>query len=74
MSSMPRVAPIVTVSDEDRIVLVQWSRGRRTPARLVQRAKIVLRAADGWLNKAIASELGTREKRLYPSFPNGVST
>ena len=42
MSSMPRVAPIVTVSDEDRIVLLQWSRGRRTPARLVQRAKIVL--------------------------------
>ena len=99
MSSMPRVAPIVTVSDEDRIVLVQWSRGRRTPARLVQRAKIVLRAADGWhqgkdrgplassvccawdgwdragragawatgdgwLNKAIASELGTREKTV----------
>ena len=64
MSSMPRVAPIVTVSDEDRIVLMQWSRGRRTPARLVQRAKIVLRAADGWLNKAIASELGTREKTV----------
>ena len=64
MSSMPRVAPIVTVSDEDRIVLVQWSRGRRTPARLVQRAKIVLRAGDGWLNKAIASELGTREKTV----------
>ena len=61
---MPRVAPAITVSDDDRIVLLRWSKGRRTPARLVRRAKIVLRAADGWLNMAIAVELGTREKTV----------
>ena len=61
---MPRVAPAVTVSDDERIVLLRWSKGRRTPARLVRRAKIVLRAADGWLNAAIAVELGTQEKTV----------
>jgi len=61
---MPRVAPTIIVSDDDRIVLLRWSRGRRTPARLVRRAKIVLRAADGWLNTAIATELRTREKTV----------
>ena len=61
---MPRVAPPITVSDADRRVLRRWARGRRTPARLVQRAKIVLRATDGWLNQAIAVELGVREKTV----------
>ncbi len=54
----------MTVSDEDRTVLLRWSRGRRTPTRLVRRARIVLRAADGWLNQAIAAELGVREKTV----------
>jgi len=61
---MPRVASPITVSDDDRAVLLRWSKGRRTPARLVRRAKIVLRAADGWLNTAIAVELGIREKTV----------
>ena len=53
---MPRVAPTITVPDDDRVVLLRWWRGRRT--------KSVLRAADGWLNTAIATELGTREKTV----------
>ena len=61
---MPRVAPPITVSDDERRVLLRWSKGRRTPARLVRRAHIVLRAADGWLNQAIAVELGTQEKTV----------
>jgi hypothetical protein len=36
---------------------MQWSRGRKTPARLVLRAKIVLAAAAGQENKDIAAEL-----------------
>ena len=60
---MSRVAPALTVSDDERIVLLRWSKGRRTPARLVRRAKIVLRAADGWLTAASAGELGTRKRR-----------
>ena len=61
---MPRVAPTIAVSDDDRIVLLLWSKGRRTLARLVRRAKIVLHSADGWLNTAIATELRTREKTV----------
>jgi transposase len=54
-----RVAPTITITDEDRIILQSWARGRSTPARLVLRAKIVLRAAEGKENKEIAEELGT---------------
>ena len=52
-----KAAPAITLSDSDRQVLKRWARGRSTPARLVQRAKIVLLAATGVLNKEIAREL-----------------
>jgi transposase len=54
-----RVAPQITVSDEDRRTLERWSRGRRTPARLVLRARIVLAAAQGLGNQTIAERLRT---------------
>jgi len=54
-----RVAPRITLSDEDRQVLQRWARGRSTPARLVLRARIVLAAAEGKENKSIAAELNT---------------
>lgn len=53
-----RVAKAITLTDEERVTLTKWARGRRTPARLVQRAKIILAAADGRENKDIAAELG----------------
>ena len=53
-----RIAKAITLTDEERVTLSKWSRGRSTPARLVQRAKIVLAAADGRENKEIAVELG----------------
>lgn len=53
-----RVAKSITLTDEDRTTLTKWSRGRRIPARLVLRAKIVLAAAEGHENKDIATELG----------------
>ena len=52
-----RVAPKITLTDEQRGVLERWSRGRATPARLVRRAQIVLRAAEGKENLEIADEL-----------------
>ena len=61
---MPRIAPAIALSDDERKLLRQWSRGRRTPVRLMRRASIVLRAADGWLNTTIASDLGIREKTV----------
>src|SRR5439155_25638093 len=54
-----RIAPAITLSDQDRKRLESWSRGRSTPARLVQRAKIVLLAAGGSENIDIATEVGT---------------
>jgi transposase len=53
-----RVAPKVILTDEQRATLQRWSRGRRTPARLVRRARIVLLAAEGKRNEQIATELG----------------
>ena len=58
-----RVAPRVDLSLEDRAVLEQQARGRSLPARLVERSRIVLRAADGLQDREIAAELGiTSEK------------
>ena len=54
-----RRAQTITVTDDERRTLEAWARGRRTQARLVLRAKIVLRAADGMQNCAIAAELAT---------------
>jgi transposase len=54
-----RRATAITLDDHERLALGHWARGRRTPARLVLRAQIVLRAADGMDNLGIAAELGT---------------
>jgi transposase len=54
-----RKAPVIELSEHDRQKLLRWSRGRRTPARLVLRAQIILLAAQGHENGQIAVELGT---------------
>jgi len=54
-----RVAPPITLSSEEREELTRWSRGRSTPHRLVLRARIILRAADGQQNQDIAQALNT---------------
>ena len=53
-----RVAPKVTLTDDQRARLRRWARGRTTPMRLVRRAQIVLWAAKGSQNIEIAEELG----------------
>ena len=58
-----RVAPPISLDSEQRKQLEQASRARSRAARLVERARIVLWAADGWLDKDIAAKLGiTPEK------------
>jgi transposase len=54
-----RKATAITLNEQERSTLERWARGRSTPARLVLRAQIVLRAAQGSQNLAIAAELGT---------------
>ena len=46
---MRRAKPVVVDQDQKQ-VLARWSRGRKSPARLVLRAKIVLSAAEGVQN------------------------
>ena len=54
-----RRAPVIELSEDERATLTRWSRGRSTPYRLVQRAKIVLMAAKDMTNQAIAIALDT---------------
>src|SRR5512136_1920807 len=56
---MSRTAAPIVLSTEERRTLDTWSRGRSFPLRLMQRAQIILMAADGGLNKDIAQQLGT---------------
>ncbi len=53
-----RKATLISISEEVRQRLVKLARGRSVQKRLVERAKIVLMAADGKQNKVIAATLG----------------
>ena len=46
------------VSAQERATLEGWVRSGTTEHRLVERARIVLLAADGWASRAIAREVG----------------
>ena len=53
-----RASPIV-LSTQERTLLQSWARSRTQPLRLVQRAQIILLAADGYQNQEIASCIRT---------------
>lgn len=53
-----RVAPAIELTTEQRNELTKLARSKRTSVRLVQRAQIVLLAAQGLQNKDIAEQLG----------------
>ena len=53
-----RVARAISLNPEERKTLEMQTRGRLLPARVVERARIVLRAADGLQDKEIGAELG----------------
>jgi len=59
-----KVAPKITLTEDERTTLERWSRGRSTPTRVVLRAKIVLLAAEGKMNRDIATELTTLPKNV----------
>ncbi|MBN4054965.1 IS630 family transposase, partial [Acidimicrobium ferrooxidans] len=59
-----RIAPAIELSPDERRTLERLARGRRTEVRLVERARMILLAGDGMLNKDIAVELGTTAKRV----------
>ena len=57
---MPKRAPIPKCSDEDRSVLIEWSRSRTKEARTVERANIILRCLQGQSVGEVARELKVR--------------
>jgi transposase len=59
-----RIAPSIQVTEVECQQLTQWARGRRTPARLVLRAKIIALAAEGHDNQHIAAALGTSRQTV----------
>jgi transposase len=59
-----RIAPAIELSPDQRAALEQWARGRSLPARVVERARIVLRAAAGEQDQAIAQDLGMTPKKV----------
>jgi transposase len=58
MENQMRVAPEIVLTNEEHAELTKLVRSRLTSMRLVQRARIVLLAADGIHNKDIAEQLG----------------
>ena len=54
---MPRVLAELSLSDDERAKLSQWSRRPKSSYRLAMRSKIVLLAADGYSNTEIGDEL-----------------
>ena len=53
-----RAAPSIVLTEMEQATLERWVGGRVTEARLVQRARIVLEAAQGHTNNAIAETVG----------------
>ena len=52
-----RVAPPVVIDSSQKGILEQWARSRSLPARQVERAKVVLLAAEGKTDLEIATSL-----------------
>ena len=59
-----RVAPEVKLLNEQRQELEKLARGRTVTVRSVQRAKMILMAASGLTDSAIAGELGVSRQNV----------
>ena len=61
MAERGRPKQPVVVTEAEREVLVRWSRRPTSPQSIAQRARIVLLAADGLTNKAVAERVGVNQ-------------
>src|SRR5258708_38845917 len=59
-----RIAPVITLSPEQRTVLESQVRSRSLPLRVVERARVVLLAARGRQDKDIAVLLSMTPKKV----------
>jgi transposase len=64
LSGMSRKALDISLNQREREQLERWSRGHQTPRSLAERAQIVLLAAQGLRNDAIAERLRCRRARV----------
>src|ERR1044071_2503075 len=58
-----RIAPPVVLNDSQREILQQWARSRSLPARQIERAKVVLLAAEGKTDLEIAAALNISNQK-----------
>ena len=58
-----RVAPPVTLNSSQRETLQQWARSRSLPARQIERARVVLLAAEGKTDMEIAASLNISNQK-----------
>ena len=61
---MSGVATPITLTDEEKETLTAWTRAGSSEQRQVERARMILAAAEGQSTKGIAEELGTRPARV----------
>ena len=67
----PHAAPLV-LREEDRPELLRWSKRTKSSNGLAQRARIVLRCAEGEPSSHVASQLGVRRTQVLQNscFPH----
>ena len=58
-----RVAPPVSIDKSQRETLQQWARSRSLPARQIERARVVLLAAEGKTDWEIAASLNISNQK-----------
>ena len=61
---MPRVAPPICLESPDRLELERWVAAHGTPQQVTQRCRIILAAATGAQNQAVAQELEINPKTV----------
>src|SRR5262249_62255158 len=59
-----RIAPAITLSPEQQATLEQRARSRSLPARVVERARIVLLIAEGRQDKEVARVMKITPKKV----------
>jgi transposase len=61
---MSRPAPEIQLSTEEKETLLHWMRSTKTEQRMVERARVILLAANGLNGKEIAARMETRTARV----------
>ena len=59
-----RIAPAITLTSDQQAALQQWARSRSLAARVVERARIVLLAAEGQQDQQIAARMKITPKKV----------